>query len=377
MKTLILALMAFGLASCTTKSQQSASLQQLPVIQVASGNATTFADYPAAIQGIDNVEIRPQVSGTLDKVFVEEGAYVQVGQPLFKINEAPYREKLNNARASLHAATGALANSELEIEKLTPLVNSKVIADYQLKTAGSSREIALGNVEQAKADIAAAQINVGYTLIKAPVSGYIGLLPKKRGNLVGPADLTPLTDLSDVKQVHVYFALGEYDFIRFKKQYSGKTLAEKIRDLPQVELILADDSAYTVKGRIDLIDGQFNKNTGAITVRATFVNPEGLLRSGNTGKVRLGLNFSNQLILPQSATLEMQDKTFVFLVDEHNKVTRQPITITGKSGTNYLVSGGLKAGDRIVANGFDHLQDGETIQPEKPKDLQANQIIHQ
>jgi RND family efflux transporter MFP subunit len=246
-----------------------------------------------------------------------------------------------------------------------------------LKTAGSSREIALGNVEQAKADIAAAQINVGYTLIKAPVSGYIGLLPKKRGNLVGPADLTPLTDLSDVKQVHVYFALGEYDFIRFKKQYSGKTLAEKIRDLPQVELILADDSAYTVKGRIDLIDGQFNKNTGAITVRATFVNPEGLLRSGNTGKVRLGLNFSNQLILPQSATLEMQDKTFVFLVDEHNKVTRQPITITGKSGTNYLVSGGLKAGDRIVANGFDHLQDGETIQPEKPKDLQANQIIHQ
>lgn len=369
-------MIALCLTACSSKQQQPAAPQNLPVIRIISGNATTYEEYPASIQGKDNVEIRPQVTGMLDDVFVEEGAYVQAGQPLFKINQAPYQEKLNNARASLHAATGALANAELEMEKLTPLVNSKVISDYQLQTAGSAREISRGNVEQAKADIASAQINVGYTLVRAPVSGYIGLLPRKRGSLVGPADPAPLTDLSDVKQVHIYFALGEYDFIRFKQQYSGKTLADKIKNLPPVELILADESAYALKGRIDLIDGQFNKNTGAITVRATFENPDGLLRSGNTGKVRLGLSFVNQLIVPQTATLELQDKIFVFVVDSYNKVTRQPIAISGKSGNNYMVSGGLKAGDRIVFNGFDHLQDGETIHPEKPKELQANLVDH-
>lgn len=377
MKTQILAMIALCLTACSSQPPQPAALQNLPVISISSADATTYQEYPASIQGKDNVEIRPQVSGILDQVFVEEGSYVKAGQPLFQINQAPYQEKLNNARASLRVATGALANAELEIEKLTPLVNSKVISDYQLKTAGSAREISRGNVDQAKADIASAQINVGYTLVKAPVSGYIGLLPKKRGSLVGPADPTALTDLSDVKQVHIYFALGEYDFIRFKQQYSGKTLADKIKALPPVELIVADDSAYALKGKVDLMDGQFNKNTGAITVRATFENPDGLLRSGNTGRVRLGLSFTNQLIVPQTATLELQDKIFVFMVDSHNKVTRQPIAISGKSGTNYMVSGGLKAGDRIVSNGFDHLQDGETIHPEKPKALQANLVDHQ
>lgn len=368
MKTKILAIIAFSLAACSTKPPQPVALQALPVIQISSGSATTYDEYPAAIQGTDNVEIRPQVSGILDGVFAEEGAYVQAGKPLFKINEAPYREKLNNALASLRAANGALANAQLEIDKLTPLVNGKVISDYQLKTAISTREISLGNVEQSKADIAAARINLGYTLIKASVSGYIGLLPRKRGSLVGPADPLALTDLSDVKQVHVYFSLGEYDFIRFKKQFHGTTLAEKIKGLPPVELILADDSAYALKGKIDLVDGQFNKNTGAITVRATFANPDGLLRSGNTGKVRLGLRFTDQLIVPQSATLELQDKTFVFLVDAYNKVSRQQIIISGKSEMNYLVSGGLKRGDRIVSNGFDHLQDGEKIIAKMVKD---------
>jgi membrane fusion protein (multidrug efflux system) len=167
--------------------------------------------------------------------------------------------------------------------------------------------------------------------------------------------------------VHVFFALGEYDFIRFKSQYAGKTLADKIQNLPPVELILADDSAYEKNGKIDLINGQFDKNTGAISVRATFRNDDGLLRSGNTGKIRLGLKLSNQLIIPQSATLEMQDKTFVFFVGDSNKVIKRQISISGKTGINYLVSGGLKPGDRIVYRGYDHLKEGDIIQP-KPVD---------
>lgn len=365
MKIQYLFILAIFLASCAGQPATIvAPLQELQVIQIKSADATTYQDYPASVEGAVNVEIRPQITGILNHIFVDDGAYVTKGQPLFKIDEAPFIEKLNNAKASLHAAQGILSNAQLEIEKLTPLVSGKVISDFQLRTANSTREVALGNVEQAKADIATARINLGYTLIKAPVSGYIGRLLRKEGSIVGPADPSALTDLSDVHDVHVFFALGEYDFIRFKSQYAGSTLADKIKKLPAVELILADDSAFTTKGKIDLINGQFDKNTGAITVRATFKNENGLLRSGNTGKIRLGLQFANQMIVPQAATQEMQDKVFVFLVDSKNKVSKKLITISGKSGTNYLVKDGLSAGDRIVYRGYDHLHEGDVIKPQ-------------
>lgn len=363
MKHIIPALIALSLFSCSTPPPPPAAVESLPVIRINSGSAITYQEYPASIEGTDNVEIRPQVSGILQKIFVDEGAAVKAGQPLFKIDEAPFREKLNNSVAALRSAQGTLANAQLEIEKLTPLVAGKVISEYQLKTAMSSREIALGSVEQAKADIAAAKINLGYTLIKSPSNGYIGRLLRKKGSLVGPADPSALTELSDVHNVHIYFALGEFDFIQFKSQYPGRTLADKLKHLPPVELVLANDSLYPVKGRIDLIDGQFDRNTGAITVRATFPNSDGLLRSGNTGKVKLGLTFTNQLIVPQSATLELQDQSFVFIVADSNKVSKRMIAIAGKSGTNYLVKAGLKAGDRIVFKGFERLHEGDKINP--------------
>ncbi|WP_375434854.1 efflux RND transporter periplasmic adaptor subunit [uncultured Hymenobacter sp.] len=373
---LLLASFLYGCSeNQASQPAQPAPLQALPVVQIRAGSATTYQDYPASIEGTVNVEIRPQVSGTLDRVFVDEGALVRVGEPLFKINDAPYRERLNTARASLHAAQGALANAQLEVTKLTPLVQNKVIADFQLKAAQAARQIASASIEQAQAEVAAAQINLGYTLIKAPVGGYLGRLPKKPGSLVTPTDAVALTNLSDVHEVHVYFALGETDFIRFKAQYAGNTLAEKIKQLPAVELVLPDGSTYARPGRIDLLDGQFDKNTGTITVRASFRNPDGLLRSGNTGKVRLGLAFANAVAVPQIATLEMQDKVFVFLVGDSNKVSKQPIVIAGKSGPNYLVQNGLKAGNRIVYSGFDHLHEGEVIQPTKPAATPDNPLV--
>jgi len=343
----------------------------LPVAAIVTGNDTTFQEYPASIEGTVNVEIRPQVNGTLDKIFVDEGAFVKAGQPIFKINDQPYRAQLNNALASQHAAEGAMANAQLEIDKLTPLVQNKVISEYQLKTAKSAYDVAKANTEQAKANVATAQINLGYTLIKAPVNGYIGRLLKKQGSLVAPADPEALTQLSDVHNVHVYFSLGEKDFVNFKEQYSGQTLADKLKQIPSVELLLADNSAYATKGKIDMIDGQFDKNTGAITVRASFTNAQGLLRSGNTGKIRLSLLHNNALIVPQSATVEMQDKVFVFALADSNKVKKQAITIIGKSGDNYLVKDGVKAGDQIVLSGIDHLQEGTVIQPQKATDKVA------
>jgi membrane fusion protein (multidrug efflux system) len=239
------------------------------------------------------------------------------------------------------------------------------VSDIQLKTAKAAYQVAQANIEQAKANVSTAQINLGYTVIKAPVSGYIGRLLKKQGSLVAPQDAEALTQLSDVHDVHVYFSLGEKDFVNFKQEYTGATLKDKLSHLPPVSLLLADNSEYATKGKIDMIDGQFDKTTAAITVRATFANSQGLLRSGNTGKIKLSLLHTDALTVPQSATVEMQDKVFVFALADSNKVKKVPITIAGKDGSNYIVTAGVKAGDQIVLSGVDHLQEGAKITPQK------------
>ena len=356
------------LASCTAKPDQMAAAAPpplLPVATVSMGAQETFVDYPAAIQGTTDVEIRPQISGTIDRILVNEGQLVSKGQLLFQISELPFKAQLNNAKASLQAAQAAVLNAQLEVDKLTPLVQSKVVSDFQLKTAKTTHQIALANVEQAKANVNSAQINLGYTQIKAPSSGYIGRLPKKQGSLVAPSDPEALTQLSDVNQVYAYFSLAETDFINFNAKYEGNSVADRIKHLPAVSLVLADQSVYPVKGKIDMINGQFDKTTGSITLRAVFANSKGLLRSGNTGKIRLGLSHDNTMLIPQSATVEMQDKIFVFAVGKDNKVNKVAIAIDGKSGTNYLIKDGLKSGDQIVLSGLDKLQDGQLIQPEK------------
>ncbi len=374
MRTVLsLSLIALILTGCANKNEgaPTAPPANLPVLEVAYESASTETEFPVAIQGKNDIEIRPQVNGTLDKIFVDEGAYVNQGQPLFKINDNPYRQQLNNATASLNAAEAALINAQLEVEKLTPLTQNKVVSDYQLKTAKANVNIAKANVAQSKAAVAAAQINLDYTLIKAPVSGYIGRLPKKQGSLVGTADPEALTRLSDTKEVYAYFSLGENDFINFKTTYKGASINDKLKNLPPVALVLSDESVYPQNGKIDMVDGQFDKTTGAITLRAKFPNANGLLRSGNTGKVRISMEHDSTILIPQDATVEIQDKLYVFLVDKKNAVARQPIQISGKSGNNYLVKDGIRIGDRIVLKGFENLPDGAVINPESTKKVAA------
>ncbi|MGF7042303.1 efflux RND transporter periplasmic adaptor subunit [Mucilaginibacter lappiensis] len=336
----------------------------LSVIALKASNDTTYQEYPASIEGTVNIEIRPQVSGTLAQVYVDEGAFVSAGTTIFKIDDQPFRSALNNAIATQHAAEGALTNAQLEVEKLMPLVQNKVVSDFQLRSAKAAYEVAKGNIEQAKANVETARINLGYTTIKAPISGYLGRLTRKKGSLVSPADPTPLTQLSDVSQVHAYFSLGEDDFIKFKELHPGGSLKEKLSKIPPVDLLLADGTVYPIKGRIDMIDGQFDKTTGAITGRVVFNNPKGLLRSGNTGTVRLSLVHTSVISIPQSATMDLQDKIFVFELADSNKVKKQMITVFGKSGGNYLVKDGLQAGQKIVLSGMDRLQEGMVIQPQ-------------
>jgi membrane fusion protein (multidrug efflux system) len=372
---LILTVILF-LSSCVGKSEPMALAPppSLPVSTISATNQETFVDYPAAIQGTTDIEIRPQVSGTIDKIYVSEGQLVNKGQLLFQISELPFRAQLNNATAALQAAKAAVLNAQLEVDKLTPLVQAKVVSDFQLKTAKTAYQIALASVEQAKANVNTAQINLGYTKIKAPSSGYISRLPKKQGSLVNPSDPEALTQLSDVHEVYAYFSLAETDFIKFNENYEGNSVSDRLRHLPAVNLVLADQSVYPIKGKIDMVNGQFDKNTGAITLRAIFANAKGLLRSGNTAKVRLSLPHYNTVLIPQSATVEMQDKIFVYAVDKDNKVNKVAVNVDGKSGTNYLIKDGLKSGDQIVLSGLDRLQDGQLIQPDRKSEKVAQLI---
>lgn len=364
----IAALVAVVIVACNSSSGNPNTMAQppqiLPVLIVQNTPATTFQEYPASIEGSKDIEIRPQVDGYLERIYVDEGAHVRKGQVLFQINNRPYMEQLNNALASLSAAKANLANAEINVAKLTPLVQNNVISDVQLKTAKTAYDAAQANVAQAQAMVSNARINLGYTQIKAPADGYIGRLPHKTGSLVGTSTTAPLTVLSEIREVYAYFSLSENDFLRFKDQFEGRTMEEKLKKMPAVELVLSNDSVYSHKGKVEAISGQFNQDMGAISFRASFKNTDGLLRSGNTGRIRIPRLINGSVVVPQEATFELQDKVFVFAVSDSNKVSSIPITISGKSGNYYLVDKGIKAGDKIVFSGLDRLQEGAVITPQ-------------
>ncbi|WP_447642898.1 MULTISPECIES: efflux RND transporter periplasmic adaptor subunit [Chitinophagaceae] len=352
-------------SSTSASSEQAATADpELPVFTLSNTNTTVFQEFPSALEGKTNVEIRPQVEGFLDKIYVDEGAYVHAGQPMFRIDSRVYNQQLNNSSAALAAARANMQKAKVEIDRLTPLVESKVISPVQLQTANEEYAAAKAVAAQAEAGVGNAKINIGYTLITAPVSGYIGRIPYKLGSLVSKNDTQPLTLLSDVQEMYAYFSLSEQDFIAFKNKYAGNTLEEKIRKIPEVELVLPDNSIYPKKGKISLVEGQFDKTVGAITLRASFPNAGGMLRTGNTGRIRLPEDLSGILTVPQESTFEIQDKVFVFAVDNDNKVESRPITIAGKTEHYYFVNTGLKSGEKIIYTGTGSLHDGMKIKPQ-------------
>lgn len=366
--TVLVITAAFVLYACKSKTSNAGypqmPPQELPVITVSSVPATIYQYYTASLQGSRDIEIRPQVDGYINKIYVDEGAHVKKGQLLFKIDPKPYVEQLNNANAQYMAAKASLEDAEINVNKLVPLVQNNVISDVQLKSAQAAYNVAKANVAQTSAAVQSARINLGYTSITAPATGYIGSIPYKMGSLVGRSTIDPLTVLSETKDVRAYFSMSEVNFQQFKDQFPGNTIEEKIRQMPPVELVLATDSVYSQRGKVELAEGQFDKTTGTINFRATFPNAQGLLRSGNTGKIRIVRNLGNSIVIPQEATFELQDKIFVYALGDSNKVVSQPITVAGTSGNYYLVQGGVNQGEKIVYTGLDRLKDGAVIHPQ-------------
>jgi len=371
--TLFSLLLVFGLESCfngKAKEQElSAKPMALPVYTIVSSDAETIKNYIGTIEGKVNVEVRPQVEGLLQEIYVDEGAFVEKGQKLFKVDASAYQEILNNALANQNVAKAKLENAKLEIDRLRPLVANDVISDVRLKSAKSDYDVAKASLDQASAAVRSAQINQGFTIITAPVSGYISRIPKRIGNLVSKSDKEPLTVLSDVQDVYVYFSMNESDFLYFSKlklkedSINGIARTKNALHFPDATLILADGEEYTFKGVVDAINGQVDRTTGAISLRASFPNSNNILRNGSTGTLKISETKKNVLQIPQVATSELQDKIFVYVLDNNNIVSRRSIKIAGTSKDNYIISEGLSEGDRIVVTGLDKISEGSKVVP--------------
>jgi membrane fusion protein (multidrug efflux system) len=331
---------------------------------VKQGDASVSREYAASVEGISNVEIRPQVTGYLSKIFVDEGDYVRAGQPLFKIEDQIFREQMKSAQAALITAQANLSTSKIDLDRKKELLRNKMVSDIQVKEAEAAYNAARGAVSQSVSAIESAKINLNFSTINAPVSGFIGRFNYRLGSLMTPSNQEPITLLSDIHEVYTYFSMSENDFNSFQKQRAGSNINEIIKNTPAVSLLLSGGEKYAQTGKIDAVEGQFNKTTGSITLRAKFTNPDNLLRSGNTGKIVMDQFYSNVVLLPVASTRIIQDKIFVFSI-KGGKAVMLPVEVTGKAGDNFIVSKGLKAGDEYIVTGFDRLQPGTPVVAQK------------
>ena len=365
MQALHIVMLSIFLFGCGGRGNApGAQAPSLPVMKIERSSPVVQREYSSLIEGVVTVEVRPQVDGTLQEIAIDEGAFVKSGQLLFGIDDRVYREELKSAVAARNVAKASLEVTEIEVERLKPLVKNKVVSQIQLKQAIANHRSAKASLEKTEAAVQTARINLGYTRITAPVDGYIGDIPFRIGSLVSKNQPEQLTTLTDVHEIRAYFSMSEVDFVHFKQQYPGSSIEEKLALMPPVTLLLADGSRYPLKGRLDAVSGQFDRTTASVMFRATFPNPDGVLRSGNTGKVSVPYRYENVVQVPQASTADLQDRIFVVKVGEGNAVSRAPITVIDRSNLNYIVSGGLEEGDMIVLSGFSRLPDGAVINPQ-------------
>ncbi|WP_461532220.1 efflux RND transporter periplasmic adaptor subunit [Sinomicrobium sp.] len=348
------------LSSCEEKEVEDEGIP-LPVITLEEQSAAKGFQYLGSIEGVEDVEIRPQVDGILEKIYVDEGDYVEKGQPLFKINQQPYMEDLKNAQANVELEKAKLRKAKTELDRLQPLIDNEVISEVQQKTAQADYEVAQSSLDRAQAQAANMRIKLDFTIIEAPVNGFIGRIPKSVGNVVKQTDSEPITVLSNVDDVYVYFSMSESDYLYYERMKKDTTAKRMSND---VKLVLADGSIYEHPGVVDAASGQINRSMGSISLRARFENPDTLLRSGNTGKILMEQIFPKAILIPQSATMSVQDKRFVYTLTEDNLAKRHEVEIEGRSGQNYIVKGvNLKAGDRIVVSGINKVTDDTKVKP--------------
>jgi membrane fusion protein, multidrug efflux system len=318
--------------------------------------------YPATIRGKQDIEIRPKIAGFITRVCVNEGSAVRKGQLLFTIDDVQYREAVKEAAASIGMAKAQLATARLTYQNKKQLQKQNVIGTYDMQTAANSVMSARASLEQAKASLITARQNLAFCRVTSPCSGVVGSLPYRVGSLVSSTSAQALTTVSNIGDMYVYFSMTEKQLLSMTRESGNANAA--LKSFPAVNLKLADGTVYSQTGRISAISGVIDQTTGSVSIRADFKNPEHLLKSGGSGSIVIPYIAQNAILIPQDATNEVQDKKYVYVVDSNNKVKNTLITIADvDDGQNYIVTGGLKSGDRIVVEGVGSLQDGAKIKP--------------
>lgn len=328
-------------------------------MEVSRGSRTLSQSYTAVINGRQSVEIRPQVSGTITQVCITEGAQVKKGQTLVIIDQVPYKAALETAIANVKSAEASVATARLTADSKEQLFKENVVSAFDLQTARNSLLQAEATLAQAKAEEVNARNDLSYTEVKSPVDGVSGMLPYRVGALVDASITTPLTTVSDDTEMYVYFSMTESQVLSLIRQY--KTLDEAMKQMPEVELKLSDGLTYAHKGRIDAISGTIDTSTGAVSLRATFPNPEHMLRNGGSGTVIFPYIKENVLIVPQEATYEIQDKIFVYKVVDGKATSSQVSVFPVNNGKEYIVESGLEEGETIIAEGAGLVQEGTVV----------------
>ncbi|MCI9054585.1 MAG: efflux RND transporter periplasmic adaptor subunit [Muribaculaceae bacterium] len=363
------ALTGLALSSCGggNGEQRADAPQEYPLLAVKPEDKSLSVKYTAVLQGRQDVEVRPEVSGLITKVCVEEGARVHKGQVLFVIDQIPYKAALQKAQAAVATAEANLANAKLTLEGKEELFKEKVISDFELRTAQNTYKSAEASLLQAKAEQRTAENNLSYTEVKSPVDGVAGMTSFRIGALVSPSMTEPLINVSDNSQMYAYFSLAEKQALELTSRYGS--LDEAIKSFPPISLELKDGETYSQKGHIDVISGMVDKTTGTVSLRANFPNTSGQLLSGGSANVILSYDRPASLVIPQGATYEIQNKIFTYKVVNGVAVSTPIEVFKVNDGKEYIVTSGIEEGDTVVAEGAGLLKAGTkvTAMKEQPK----------
>ena len=340
---------------------------EYPVVAASTQSADMQTTYPAIINGIQDVEIRPKASGFLTQINVSEGQTVQAGQVLFVIDNETYQAQVRQAQAAVNTAQSQVNTARLTYENSQQLHQNHVIGDYEMQTAENTYQSAQAQLAQAQAALASAREALSFCYVKSPARGVVGTLPFKKGALVSASNV--LTHVSDISQMEVYFSMTERDMLALSRSEGG--LSAAVEQFPAVKLQLADGTVYAYEGHVAAISGVIDQATGSVQLKARFPNPESLLKSGGSGTIIIPHSNETAIVIPQSVVMEVQNKKFIYVLNDSNRVVYTEITVDPQNdGQNYIVTSGLNVGDKYVTNGITKLSDQMEIVPITPERYQ-------
>lgn len=370
-------LTAVMLTSCGSKSNKMGEASNdFAVETIQTTTADLKTSYPATIKGMQDIEIRPKVSGYLVKLLVDEGATVRKGQPLFLIDSEQYRATVKAAKAQIRVCRANIATQKLTVDNKRMLFKQNIISSYDLKMAENTLASYEAQLAAAEAQLQSAQDNLRWCTVTSPADGVVGSIPYRVGSLVSGQSAEALTTVSNISKMYVYFSMTEKQLLALTREAGGVNAA--IKKMPAVSLVLSDGTTYSQSGTISTVSGVIDPSTGSVQMRATFDNAQHILRSGGTGSILIPTHASDAIMVPQSATFDVQDKKFVYVVNADKTVATREITVLPQNnGQTYVVASGLRAGERIVVDGVNQLKNGLKINPITPAQLKANQAKEQ